>query len=372
MDYQKKSSNTPIIIFIFFIILMVGAVLFIKYKNNKVTDQPKKKEVIAKINREIEYTDEKYIYDIIQDNDNFEIIIKAPDECETKPCSSSKVDSYNVTNENEKKDLKELFDKFFEKANQKKLELSRKDISIDDYTILKSVFREPEKDGKVTYKILNNTDNSGIINTGYKISKSENKYLLTIALGEKSTGGYSIEITKIIVNNDVLDIHIKEITPNRDSVVTQAFTTPAIIIELSALPETIHIIDSNNYLFQELTDDQVKKPEEPEEKKPTENENYKVLESTNNSSYKLRGYYINGNTITIASGSRNTGGYTIEVTDIVYTDTEVKITVKENIPPKDATTIQAITYPIVKIEFKQIPSKITVVDEKNNQLKEIK
>ena len=362
MDYQKKSSITPLIFFFFIIFIMVGSIVLIKYKNNKSNNQNQEKKEETKISREIEYTDEVYVYDISQNNNNFEIIIKAQDECDVEPCGYSKVDSYNITSDKEKEDLKELFNELFKNTDKNKLSLTRKDISIDQYSILQSVFKDPNQQVDVTYKIIGNIENSGITNQGYVISKSEDKVTITIAMGERSTGGYSIEITKIVANQDILNIEVKVNNPSSGAIVTQAFTTPAIVVELNVLPNTIKITSNNNVVYKEI-----KETQDNEEKKEEDKDDYKILDHTSNSSYKQKGYYVETNgsitTITIASGTKNTGGYTIDIAKITYTNNEAIITVQETKPSKDSTVIQAITYPIVQVEFKTPPTKINVLDE---------
>ncbi len=372
MDYQKKSSITPLIIFFIFILIMVGAVVLIKIKNNKSNNQNNVKKEDVKISREIEYTDEVYVYDIFQNNDKFEIIIKAPDECDVEPCSATKVDSYDVTNEKEISDLKDLFDELFKNTNKKKLSLSRKDISIDQYSILETVFREPEKQVDVTYKIIGNTDDSGIKEQGYVITKNDDKVIITIGMGERSTGGYSLEITKILANQDILNIEVKPHNPSPDSAVTQAFTTPAVVVELNVLPRTIKIASDTNVVYKEIKKEQEKEPEKESEKK----DDYKVLNHTSNPAYKQKGYYIETKggvtTVTIASGTKNTGGYTIDVKKVVYENSEATITVKETKPPKGSSTTQAITYPIVQVEFQSTPTKVSILDEYGNPFELIK
>ncbi|MEN9626713.1 MAG: hypothetical protein RL557_1041 [archaeon] len=49
--------------------------------------------------------------------------------------------------------------------------------------------------------------------------------VLAALMGEKSTGGYSIQITKI-VNDDDVEVTVKETSPDSDCIVTQATTQP--------------------------------------------------------------------------------------------------------------------------------------------------
>ena len=73
-------------------------------------------------------------------------------------------------------------------------------------------------------------------------------------------------------------------------------------------------------------------------------------------------------------GEKPTGGYSINVEKIEIDRSEATIYVNETIPPEDAVVTLAVTYPIVQIEFKNIPSIVNVInvetDEKFPLIKE--
>lgn len=54
-----------------------------------------------------------------------------------------------------------------------------------------------------------------------------------VFLGEKSTGGYSVEITKAERSNSNLYIYYREKSPPRDAIVTQALTQPYYLARLA-------------------------------------------------------------------------------------------------------------------------------------------
>jgi len=372
MNYELKNSKAPLVLFIIFFLIIVGTVGYIKLKNNK---KPKEEVIEQKesISRTINFEHNGYFYEIKQDDDKFNIIIKKKIDCEDEPCNPTRVDSYAVTDNKQIKDLKSIFNEVFSNSYEKEITINRNSITIDQYTILEEILRDPTAEANLTYKIIGPTDNSGLKTSGYKITKDNNKITITITMGERPTGGYSMEITKVVANADNLNIHVKENEPSPNSTTTQVITTPAISIELNLLPDSITIINEKNGTKYHEIKDEVP-VEEKKEETPKENENYTIKDSTNNSSYKQKGYYIDEktNTITIAAGSKKTGGYKIEITKVDYNNNEAIIYIKEIAPEKTATTIQAITYPIIQIEFKEKLNKITVVDENNKQLPLIK
>lgn len=69
---------------------------------------------------------------------------------------------------------------------------------------------------------------------GYNKKEFDEYTLYTISLGQRNTGGYSIEIENIYISKDnILKIEYNEITPNPEHMVTQAITYPtkSILIE---------------------------------------------------------------------------------------------------------------------------------------------
>lgn len=63
----------------------------------------------------------------------------------------------------------------------------------------------------------------------------------------------------------------------------------------------------------------------------------------------------NSNYVILNMGEKNTGGYSIGVEKVEETDKNIIITVKENVPAKDAMVMQVISYPytVVKIHSKK-------------------
>ncbi|MBC8390662.1 MAG: protease complex subunit PrcB family protein [Actinobacteria bacterium] len=71
--------------------------------------------------------------------------------------------------------------------------------------------------------------NSDITNKYVDFSK---EIVVGVFLGEKPTGGYNIEITEVLEQNDYIEVLIKIDEPDPDEMVTQAITSPYHIIKL--------------------------------------------------------------------------------------------------------------------------------------------
>jgi hypothetical protein len=70
-----------------------------------------------------------------------------------------------------------------------------------------------------------------------KVSDPDIHYYIIICSGEKNTGGYGIDVTRIeMEDDDTLIIEAAETSPAEGDIVTQAFTYPQCIIELSRMP----------------------------------------------------------------------------------------------------------------------------------------
>ena len=101
-----------------------------------------------------------------------------------------------------------------------------------------------------------------------------------------------------------------------------------------------------------------------------------ALEGSMDSGYFLdRGYFLMSGdetdevVLAICSGKRSTGGYSIEISDIDYTDPLMTITVKENTPASDMTVTEAFTCPICFIRLSSLPGDLIIVTASGDELK---
>ena len=90
-----------------------------------------------------------------------------------------------------------------------------------------------------------------------------------------------------------------------------------------------------------------------------------------NSKYEKRGIYYeednNGANVTVASGQKPSGGYSIKVDKIETEEKIATIYVYEIKPTKDEVVSTIMTYPVVQINFNPIPSRVYVF---NNETEE--
>jgi hypothetical protein len=90
--------------------------------------------------------------------------------------------------------------------------------------------------------LIKNTKQLAIEDFNYlKISQIDFKKnnVAIIHLGQKNTGGFSVEIEKITKKNNILTIVHKEITPNKNDNVPMVITNPYCIIEIPKAINTV-------------------------------------------------------------------------------------------------------------------------------------
>lgn len=103
--------------------------------------------------------------------------------------------------------------------------------------------------GEFTGKYLDITKRGYYIDT---LNQPYAPYLYIICMGEKNTGGYSLKVKEVNINDEKTEIIVEEIVPGEDEIVTMAFTYPTIIVEFPKYQENIIIKNTKNEIFDEL------------------------------------------------------------------------------------------------------------------------
>ncbi|RJX23689.1 MAG: protease complex subunit PrcB family protein [Dethiobacter sp.] len=122
------------------------------------------------------------------------------------------------------------------------------------------------------YEIVEETDSlpqdiSGIIehlkiHRGYFVftpqdyDTGKDIYLL-ISSGEKPTGGYTIEVDSLIVQNGALKITVEERKPAKEDLVIQVLTYPFVVVKIFDSYENYNIINKENIKFEEISSESI-------------------------------------------------------------------------------------------------------------------
>lgn len=109
----------------------------------------------------------------------------------------------------------------------------------------------------VDYKLVNS--GPAQIQTALETYKKNRGYLyfardkiLVIFMGQRTTGGYSLQLHSISKVGDTLIIKTLEKSPKPSDIVTQAFTYPKLIIQLADDYTTFQIKDSTGSPYEKL------------------------------------------------------------------------------------------------------------------------
>ena len=66
-----------------------------------------------------------------------------------------------------------------------------------------------------------------------------NNTIIAVDLGVRNTGGYSIEITKVVETDSKVIVSVKESRPSHNAMVTQSFTQPYHVIKIRKITKPI-------------------------------------------------------------------------------------------------------------------------------------
>ena len=185
------------------------------------------------------------VYSIEENEGNFKVLTKEVIYCLVAPCIFPILDENPIENNEDCKILKSLFDEIFKDSNVKEKSITDGEISGDQLNIIINVLEHNKIISKLEYEILND---SKINNIKYKkkgyIYEIENESVIyTIAMGEKPTAGYSIEIQKVKIKGDNVSIYVSEKVPGKEEMVDDVITHPIVQIKFNHLPSMIEIID---------------------------------------------------------------------------------------------------------------------------------
>lgn len=103
--------------------------------------------------------------------------------------------------------------------------------------------------GEFTGQYLDLTKRGYYIETQNQINAP---YMYIICMGEKSTGGYSLNIKEVNKNDTQTEIIVEEIEPAPGAIVTMAFTYPNVIVEFPEYQENIIIKNTKGEIFERL------------------------------------------------------------------------------------------------------------------------
>lgn len=193
--------------------------------------------------RYLEFDYESSTFGINENENNYEVEIrKGTNYCIKAPCNQNVLDKIKITNKEDMDNLKIVFDDI----------LSKENINITTYNDLTSKQKEIIKNvfdrNNIFYTIINdlNQHNKQYDKRGYYYDEDEKQYrtFITIAMGEKPNGGYSIDVAKIEMNEEGVTIYVNENKPEEGAITTSVMTYPVVQIKFNFISNRITIVNN--------------------------------------------------------------------------------------------------------------------------------
>ena len=238
---ETKNKKALIMAVIIALILIVG-IFGVVFSSIKSSEGDLDKEYT------IHYSYDNNEYDIVFKDRMINITKYNQVMCFKAPCDPIKEDSKVV---NYKKEYKYLIDNLFDNKNEVKVKYD--DLDKKSRGLIHEIIGVKIKE-TIGYKIVDVDDHCGYEERGYYLENTEDgKLLVTISMGEQSTGGFLINIFKINIVADEAIIYVEEVEPPKDAIVTMALTTPGVKV-LFDKPLKIALVQNidTKYEFKEI------------------------------------------------------------------------------------------------------------------------
>lgn len=135
-------------------------------------------------------------------------------------------------------------------------------------TPIKSVQGKPSKGGVVNYTVISKGANANVLEAGYKVATDDRQAaalfsavsarpqslgdgtLIAVYMGQRPTGGYSLGVQEVDVDNGVLKLVVTFKEPKPGSMTTQAITSPYTLLRVEGKYKDVQVVDSNGQPLQ--------------------------------------------------------------------------------------------------------------------------
>ena len=229
---NNSNKKKSIIVIIMFILIMGCSMYGLASFVNSTYKLEEDEEEVEEVGRNyiIHYYSNYYLYDIKVNNSKLDIIVYEVIQCIQAPCDPIKRDSYSIDYE---KDYKKLFDKLYDDYKKEEFTIYSDELDDKEVLLLNEIVREEDIDyniddkEEVTDYEIREDLYSKEKEAGYKVNGNE----VAICMGEKNTGGYSIDVNKVYREGSNLFIYITENSPKYDDIVTDALTYPCVYLK---------------------------------------------------------------------------------------------------------------------------------------------
>ena len=137
-----------------------------------------------------------------------------------------------------------IFDEIFKDSDKQKINVKSNELTEKQNENILRILDKYHVVYQLRYEVINNLNNNNKTyeQKGYTY-EYDNGHKFTIAMGEKPTGGYSINIRKTKIKKLDIIIYVSEKEPGIGEIVTEALTYPITQIKLNTYPSKIQIVN---------------------------------------------------------------------------------------------------------------------------------
>ena len=185
------------------------------------------------------------VYSIVKEEIKFKILTQLPINCLRAPCPFPVLNEKTIDDGEDYAKLEALFNEIF-KDSELKEKVANEVLTSQQLEVIFNIFENNNITLELKYEIINKNDfySKQYNKRGYYNEKVEDTLICTIAMGEKTSGGYSIEIQKVKIKGNSVTIYVNEQIPKPGSVVTDAITYPIVKIKFNKVPDKIEVINN--------------------------------------------------------------------------------------------------------------------------------
>ena len=191
------------------------------------------------------YHTDNRIYSIEKRENNYQILTKQTIYCIKAPCNPI-VKSIKIVEDKEDCQILEiLFNELFKDSDTKLKNIVHSKSPEEEIDVILDVLENNKIITNLEYKVINNLGeyNSIYRKRGYLYNIEDDSVIYTIAMGEKKSGGYSINVKEVKIEGNYVAIYVSEKSPGKDEIVTDALTYPIVQVKFNQFPSRINILN---------------------------------------------------------------------------------------------------------------------------------
>ena len=190
------------------------------------------------------HTDHR-VYSIVKEEKIFKILTKLRISCLRAPCNFPVLNIKTVDDEKDSEKLETIFYEIF-KDSDIYVKIANDELTSEQLKIIFDIFENNNIYLEIKYEIMNRNEFylKQYNERGYSCEKLNDTLICTIAMGEKRSGGFFIEIKKVKIKGNSVIIYVNEILPKPGDAVTDAITYPIAKIKFNKEPDEIEVVNN--------------------------------------------------------------------------------------------------------------------------------